>query len=298
VEQNYWRDPKNGINYQIQVQVPQDQITSVDALKALPIQGLNGDVGPLSSVAEVKAITKVGEYDRYDMQRTVSVIANFHGIDLGHAASQVKKKLAAIVNSRPRGTEVHMRGQVPALEEMLKGLSGGLALAILVVFLLLSANFESLTLSFCVISTMPAVLAGSLSFLLLTRSTLNIESFMGIIMAIGVAVANAILLVTFAERTRKSTRDSVAAALDGAKSRLRPILMTSGAMLVGMIPMAAALGEGGEQTAPLGRAVLGGVLGATTATLFVLPLVFAWVQNNRSVVSNSLDPTDHESSHH
>jgi len=144
---------------------------------------------------------------------------------------------------------------------------------------------------------MPAVLMGALVALSVTNSSLNIESFMGTIMSIGVAVANAILLVTFAERARKESKNSTTAALEGAQSRLRPILMTSGAMLVGMLPMALALGEGGEQTAPLGRAVLGGVLGSTMATLFILPLVFSWIQRRRTVEGASLDPFDHQSRH-
>jgi multidrug efflux pump subunit AcrB len=164
-----------------------------------------------------------------------------------------------------------------------------------VVFLLLAANFESLPLALAVLSTVPAVLSGALLMLLATRTSLNIESFMGTIMGIGVAVANAILLVTFSERARKENANAVEAAIQGAKSRLRPILMTSFAMLAGMLPMALGLGEGGEQTAPLGRAVLGGVIGSTFATLLFLPLVFAWIQGSRPIAGASLDPTDKES---
>jgi multidrug efflux pump subunit AcrB len=229
------------------------------------------------------------------MQRMVSVIANLHGIDLGHAAQQITERLKPLIPQRPHGTEKHIRGQMPALTQMFKGLSVGLGLAVLVVFLLLAANFEALSLACCVLSTVPAVLVGSLLMLMITRTTLNIESFMGTIMAIGVAVANAILLVTFAERSRKFNSDATHAAMEGAHSRLRPILMTSGAMLVGMLPMASALGEGGEQTAPLGRAVLGGVLGSTLATLFILPLVFSWIQSRRTTDGASLDPDDPQS---
>ena len=292
IVQNYWRDVKNGINYQVQVQVPQKKINSIAELEKLPIQGMNGDTNPLKFFAKVTPTTKTGEYDRYNMQRTVSVTANLQGIDLGHAAKLIDEKIKSVIGGKPKGTEIHMRGQIPALEQMLEGLSGGLFLAIIVVFLLLSANYESVTLSICVLSTVPGVLAGSLAMLYLTHTTLNIESFMGLIMGIGVAVANAILLVTFAERSRKECGDSTLGAIYGAKSRLRPILMTSGAMLAGMLPMALALGEGGEQTAPLGRAVLGAVLGSTFATLFLLPLVFSWIQKSRLTTSASLDPDD------
>ncbi|MBI3555816.1 MAG: efflux RND transporter permease subunit [Deltaproteobacteria bacterium] len=293
--QNYWRDAKNGINYQVQVQVPQRHINSLVDLEKLPIQGLSGDANPLKFYAHVAPSTKIGEYDRYNMQRTVSVTANLHGIDLGHAATIINERLAAIADRKPRGTEVRVIGQIPALKQMLSSLGGGLVLAIGVVFLLLAANFESVWLALAVLSTMPAVIAGSLMLLIVTGTTLNIESFMGTILGVGVAVANAILLVTFAEHARKKFKDSAQGAVEGALTRLRPILMTGGAMLAGMMPMALALGEGGEQTAPLGRAVIGGLLGSTAATLFLLPLAFAWIQNKRTTQGPSLDPDDSQS---
>jgi len=169
-------------------------------------------------------------------------------------------------------------------------------LAVVVIFLLLAANFQSLKLSFAVISTVPAVIAGVVLMLWLTRTTLNIQSFMGAIMAVGVAVANAILLVTFAERSRRSGASAAEAAVEGARSRLRPILMTSTAMIAGMVPMALGLGEGGEQTAPLGRAVVGGLMVATLATLLVLPPIFALTQARAHRRSASLDPTDPQNS--
>jgi multidrug efflux pump subunit AcrB len=292
IDQNYWRDPSNGINYQVQVQVPQNIIKSASDLANAPIQSANGDVHSLSFFGDIKKVEKVGEYDRYDMRRMVSVTANLNGIDLFHAKVKIQKALDDLSKNLPRGLTIKFKGQVPALEEMLPSLAGGLAIAIIVVLLLLSANFESITLSLAVISTMPLVLLGVVAALLITHSTLNIESFMGTIMSVGVAVANAILVVTFSELNRIEINDSCRAAIMGAKSRLRPILMTSGAMLVGMIPMALGHGEGGEQIAPLGRAVMGGVVGATTATLFVLPIVFALLQNKRSIRGNSLHPDD------
>jgi multidrug efflux pump subunit AcrB len=177
---------------------------------------------------------------------------------------------------------------------MLDGLRTGLLMAILVVFLLLAANFQSLKLSLVVVSTAPAVIAGVALTLWLTGTTLNIQSFMGAIMAVGVAVANAILLVTFAERTRMAGASADAAAVEGAQTRLRPILMTSAAMIAGMLPMALGLGEGAEQTAPLGRAVVGGLAVATFATLLILPSVFAIVQARAHRRSASLDPDEEE----
>jgi multidrug efflux pump subunit AcrB len=167
-----------------------------------------------------------------------------------------------------------------------------LLVAVLVVYLLLAANFQSLRLAFVVLSTVPAVICGVVFLLLVTRTSLNIQSFMGAIMAIGVAVANAILLVTFAEEYRRTGNSAIAAAIHGAKSRMRPILMTSLAMIAGMVPMASGVGEGSQQTAPLARAVIGGLLFATGATLLLLPIVFSIIQDRAGVQSPSLDPDD------
>jgi len=179
---------------------------------------------------------------------------------------------------------------------MLDGLRRGLLMAVAVIFLLLAANFQSWRLPLLVVSTAPAVLAGVLLMLWWTGTTLNIQSFMGAIMAVGVAVANAILLVTFAERSRMAGAGAAEAAVEGARSRLRPILMTSTAMIAGMAPMALGLGEGGAQTAPLGRAVVGGLAAATVATLLVLPSLFALVQARAPRRSASLDPDDPQNS--
>jgi len=189
-----------------------------------------------------------------------------------------------------------MRGQVVPMREMLDGLRRGVALAVAAIFLLLTAHFQSVKLSLIVMSTVPAVLAGVELALWLTGTTLNLQSFMGTIMAVGVAVANAILLVTFAERSRMGGAAADAAAIEGAKSRLRPILMTSAAMIAGMMPMALGLDEGGGQTAPLGRAVVGGLAVATVATLFVLPAVFALAQTRSHRRSASLVLGEEESS--
>jgi multidrug efflux pump subunit AcrB len=178
------------------------------------------------------------------------------------------------------------------MEQMLGGLQTGLLLAVVVIFLLLAANFQSLKLSAVVLSTTPAAIAGVVIALAVTGTTLNIQSFMGAIMAVGVAVANAILLATFAERSRMAGAAAASAAVEGAVSRLRPILMTSFAMIAGMLPLAIGIGEGGEQTAPLGRAVVGGLAVATLATLVVLPAVFAIVQANAHCRPASLDPDD------
>ncbi len=188
-----------------------------------------------------------------------------------------------------------MTRQIAPMRETLTSVSAGLGVAIVVIFLLLAANFQSLRLALVVLSTVPAVLAGVVLILLATRTTLNIESFMGAIMAIGVAVANAILLVTFAEQARRRSGSALDAAIEAAGARLRPVLMTSAAMIAGMMPMALAFGEGAEATAPLGRAVIGGLAVATLATLTIVPSVFTLVQARAPVRSMSMDPDDPES---
>jgi multidrug efflux pump subunit AcrB len=210
----------------------------------------------------------------------------------------IRAAIAALGPAPEARTKIDYRGQIIPLEQLLDGFRSGLIIAVVVIFLLIAANFESLKLSFAVISTVPAVLTGVVLTLWLTGTTLNIQSAMGAIMAVGVAVANAILLVTFAERARVQGGNALAAAVEGGRSRLRPILMTSFAMIAGMMPLALGAGESGDQTAPLGRAVVGGLALATLATLFVLPACFALLRKNSSTRSSSLDPDDPLSVHH
>ena len=292
---NFWADPNSGVAYQIQVQIPQNYMDSVEEAENIPVTYRNGQAVLLRNIASVTEGTTVGQYERYNMQRMITVTANLGGADLGSVAQQVMKAIKELGNPPPR-VSVAMRGQVVPMQQMLDGLRTGLLLAVVVIFLLLAANFQSVKLSVIVVSTVPAVIAGVALTLWVTGTTLNIQSFMGAIMAIGVAVANAILLVTFAERSRLGGSAADAAAVDGAQSRLRPILMTSLAMIAGMMPMALGLGEGGQQTAPLGRAVVGGLAVATLATLLVLPSVFAIVQARAHRRSASVDPDDPSSS--
>ncbi len=294
---NYWADPNSGVAYQIQVQVPQTNMNSLEAAQNLPVGNRDGKSILLRNIASVKEGTTIGQYERYNMQRMVTVTANLADTDLGTATRQVTQALKE-AGAPPPKVSVALRGQVVPMQQMFAGLRTGLLLAVVIVFLLLMANFESVKLALIVVSTVPAVIAGVALSLWITHTTLNIQSFMGAIMAVGVAVANAILLVTFAERHRMTGAGSVDSAIEGAQSRLRPILMTSLAMIAGMIPMALGLGEGGEQTAPLGRAVVGGLAAATIATLLVLPSVFALLRGRASTRSVSLDPDDPLSGHH
>jgi multidrug efflux pump subunit AcrB len=295
---NYWPDPKTGIGYLVQVEIPYAIMDSVKQVETIPIQRAGGSRQLLlRDVATVTPGTMPGQFNRYNMKRSVSLTANIVGEDLGRVARSVAAAIKR-AGDPPKGATVDVRGQIAPMNEMLKGLSYGLMAAIVVILLLLTANFQSIRLAMVVISTMPAVIAGVVVALWLTRTTLNIQSFMGAIMAIGVAVANAILLVTFAERNRvEGAVGAAEAAVAGSRGRLRPILMTSCAMTAGMIPMALGWGEGAEQTAPLGRAVIGGLVAATLATLVILPTVFALVQANAGHQSASLDPDDPASSH-
>jgi multidrug efflux pump subunit AcrB len=288
---NFWADPNSGVSYNLQVQIPQARTTSLEDLRNVPVSTDNRDSLLLRNVATIAPGTAVGQYERYNMARVISITANIHGSDLGHVTRQIGQVIAEVGAPPPR-TNVNLRGQAVPMQELLSGFRSGLLLAIVMIFLMLAANFQSLRLSLAVVSTVPAVILGVVLMLKFTGTTLNIQSAMGAIMAIGVAVANAILLVTFAERSRMGGATAADAGVEGAASRLRPILMTSLAMIAGMLPMALGLGEGGQQTAPLGRAVIGGLALGTLATLFVLPAVFAIVQARAHRRSISLDPDD------
>jgi multidrug efflux pump subunit AcrB len=297
VAPNYWADPRTGIAFQVQVQVPQPRMKTLEDLRVVPVTA--GSAGRtaqplLGDLARIDNATIVGEYDRVNGQRMVTLTANVSGEDLGRATAHVREAIAR-AGTPPRGTTVTVRGQMAAMTGTFTNITAGLLVAVVVIFLLLAANFQSLRLAFVVVSTVPAVLAGVGLILLATRTTLNIQSFMGAIMAIGVAVANAILLVTFAEQTRRHGVSALDTAIEAARARMRPVLMTSAAMIAGMIPMALAFGEGAEATAPLGRAVIGGLAGATLATLIVLPSVYSLVQQSAKIVSPSLDPDDPDS---
>jgi multidrug efflux pump subunit AcrB len=295
---NYWPDPKSGIGYQVQVEIPYAIMDSVSQVETVPIQRPGGPQLLLRDVARVAPGIMPGEYDRYNMKRTVTLTANYAGEDLGRVARHLTRALKAAGNP-PKEVTVEVRGQVAPMEEILGGLTIGLGMAVVVILLLLTANFQSVRLALVVLSTTPAVVAGVALALALTGTTINLQSFMGAIMAIGVAVANAILLVTFAERSRRGgDADAAESAVDGAKGRLRPILMTGAAMIAGMTPMALGWGEGGEQAAPLGRAVIGGLAASTLATLVALPAVFAIVQGGAGRRSASLDPFDPASAHY
>jgi multidrug efflux pump subunit AcrB len=287
-QKNQWLDDGTQYTYQLQVQIPEYVMNTMEELKEIPL--LKGRSTPtLADVADFKITHEPGEYDRTGPRRFLTVTANIYKKDLGTATSDVQKVLKSI-GKPPAGLVPEVKGMSNLLTETLSSLQNGLLFAILVIFLLLAANYQSFKLSLTVLSTIPAVILGSLTALLLTGSTLNLQSYMGMIMSTGVSVANAILIVTNGESLRLKYRDSTKSAITAASIRLRPILMTSLAMIAGMIPMASGMGEAGEQSAPLGRAVIGGLFASTLAALFILPLVFAWIQDKTTLESPDLMP--------
>ena len=292
-DKNIWVDEKAGLSYNVQVQVPLNQMKSTDDMNEISLLR-NSNRPVLSDVASITPGVTYGENDNLGAMPYLSVTANLNDKDLGTAAEDVKAVLASL-GELPRGLFIEPIGLTKVLDETLSSLQSGLLVAIVVIFLMLSANFQSFKVSFVILTTVPAVVLGSLLLLTLTGSTLNLQSYMGIIMSVGVSIANAVLLITNAEQLRRQNGDALASAKEAASLRLRPIIMTSVAMIAGMLPMAIGHGEGGDQVSPLGRAVIGGLLFSTFAVLIILPSVFAWVQGKTTTASPSLDPTDKDS---
>jgi multidrug efflux pump subunit AcrB len=295
-DKNVWLDEKVGLGYSVQVEVPEYNMASINDIKEIPILS-NSPTPVLGDVAEIKHDTTYGENDNIGSLPVLSVTANLNHMDLGTATDDVQKAVNSL-GKLPRGTSVEMKGLSQTLNETLGSLQNGLIVAIVVIFLMLAANFQSFKVSLVVLSTVPAVIAGSLILLKLTGATLNLQSYMGMIMSVGVSIANSVLMITNAEHLRMHNGNALESAREAAALRMRPILMTSVAMVAGMIPMASGLGEGGDQASPLARAVIGGLIASTFAALIILPLVFAWVQGKASTVSVSLDPEDKESKHY
>ena len=293
---NYWRDPASGVGYQVQVEVPFGLVKSPKDLELIPVRtNGSGDV-LVRDIGTVKEGVMPGEIDRYNMKRVVGLTGNIQDGDLGDVSERVANAIDA-AGPPPKGVSVDVRGQITPFRELFRSLTFGLAIAVVAIALMLCAYFQSLRLALIAVAPVPAVLAGVVLALFVTGSTLNLQSFMGAIMAVGVATANAILLVTFAERAGKAGMSGSDAGIEGARSRVRPILMTSCAMVAGMVPMALGVGEGGDQVAPLARAVIGGLIAATLTTLFVLPAIFAGVMGRAAATTASLSPFDPESRH-
>ncbi|ODS88289.1 MAG: acriflavin resistance protein [Chryseobacterium sp. SCN 40-13] len=296
-DKNLWIDPVSGLVFQVQVQIPERIMQSEERLRSLPLKA--GSLRPvLEDVATISRTTAPAQVNRKGPNRYVTVVANVYGKDLG-TASQAVKQAITDAGEPPRGTTVWTEGTLQLLDDTLSSLLAGLGVAIIVIFLMLAAYYQSFKVPLVILSVLPAVIAGSLTLLFLTGSTLNLQSYMGIIMSLGVSVSNAVLLVNQAEYYRKQLALKPAnAARLAASSRMRPVLMTAAAMFAGMLPMALGLGDGGEQVAPLGRAVIGGLIASTVTILLLVPHFFSSMMSRTSIISPSLDPDDDESKYY
>jgi multidrug efflux pump subunit AcrB len=277
----FWVDPKTRVSYNIATQTPQYRMTSLQDLQNVPVNPLVAPTGAsvpqsiLASLISLKRGTGMAVVSHYNISPVIDIFGSVQGRDLGAVASDINKIIGATQKQLPRGTRVVLSGQVRTMRTSYVGLLTGLAFSIVLVYLLIVVNFQSWLDPFIIITALPAALAGIAWFLFATFTTLSVPALMGAIMTMGVATANSILVVSFASEQMEAGKDSVAAATEAGFTRFRPVLMTALAMIIGMVPMALGLGDGGEQNAPLGRAVIGGLLFATVSTLFFVPIVFS-----------------------
>ena len=297
---NYWLDPKNGVSYLVAVQTPQYNVNNIADLGNTSVVA-NGQSGTLSNLSTFGRGKSAQVISHYNVQPVFDIYANVQGRDLGGVARDINKIIATYDKKLPRGTTVVMRGQVSSMNAAFIGLGFGLLFAILLVYFLMVVNFQSWLDPFIIITALPGALSGILWILFVTQTTFSVPSLMGAIMCIGVATANSILLVTFANGRRAEGDDAFQAALAAGYTRLRPVLMTAAAMIIGMLPMALGLGEGGEQNAPLGRAVIGGLSVATFTTLFFVPIVYSALRKKQPMVDHDEEEAEkevHAEGHH
>jgi multidrug efflux pump subunit AcrB len=278
---NEWLNPQNGVNYQVVVQTPQYRIDSMQSLARTPVTAPSGNASQLlGNLANFQRDVTPVIINHFNIQPVYDIYADTDQRDLGGVSSAIQKIMHKAEEDLPVGTTLHLRGEVQTMSESFLRLGLGIIFAILLVYLLMAVNFQSWIDPLIILMALPVAFAGVLWVLFLTGTTFNVPSLMGAIMTIGVATANSILLVVFANDERAAGKDSVEAALSAGFTRLRPVCMTALAMIIGMMPMALALGEGGEQNAPLGRAVIGGLLCATLGTLFAVPIMYSWLRTD------------------
>ena len=277
---NFWLNPRNEVTYQMAVQAPQYRMTNLQDLMDIPVVSQQGPQ-LMGNLVQLSPTVRPATVNHYDVQPVIDVYASTQDRDLGSVAADTNQVLKTFENHLPRGTHIVVRGQVATMRSSFVGLGMGLAGAILLVYLLIVINFQSWLDPFIIITALPGALAGICWFLLLTHTTLNVPSLTGAVMCMGVATANSILMVSFAREQMDEGVPAIKAAVAAGYTRIRPVLMTALAMIIGMLPMALGFGEGGEQNAPLGRAVIGGLLFATVATLFFVPSVFAIFHSRR-----------------
>jgi CzcA family heavy metal efflux pump len=279
VAPTYYLDPKNGVSYSIVMQTPQYQLDSLSSLETLPMTSASGTPTPviLGGIADITRTTSNAVVSQYDIQSMVQIYATPQGRDLGSVAADIRKTIAENAKELPKGSTVALVGQVQTMESSFSGLLFGLLGAVVLIYLLIVVNFQSWSDPFVIITALPAALAGIVWMLFITHTTLSVPALTGAIMCMGVATANSVLVISFARERFAELGDPIAAALEAGFVRIRPVMMTALAMIIGMLPMALGLGEGGEQNAPLGRAVIGGLVFATVATLMFVPVVFSMV---------------------
>jgi multidrug efflux pump subunit AcrB len=293
---NFWLNPKNGVSYSIAVQTPQYRISTLDDLRTIPItssmpppatpgmpgvMGSSGNAQLFENLTTMSRMQEAAVSSHYNVQPVIDIYAGVQGTDLGSVATQVAKITDEAQKHLPTGSHLVTRGQVATMRSSFTGLYGGLAFAIVLVYFLLVVNFQSWSEAFIIITALPGALAGICWMLFLTHTSLSVPALMGAIMSIGVATSNSVLVITFANERFGETKDALRSALEAGATRLRPVIMTATAMMIGMVPMALGLGEGGEQNAPLGRAVIGGLMFATIATLFFVPTIFCLIHSRR-----------------
>ena len=278
---NFWLNRKNGVSYNIAIQTPQYHMTSVQDLMNTPVTGAQTTPQVLGNLVQLTPAARPAVVNHYNVQPVIDVYASTQGRDLGGVASDIMKALKPFQDHLPRGTQIVVRGQIETMESSFFGLGVGLLGAIVLVYLLIVVNFQSWLDPFIIITALPGALAGICWFLLITRTTLSVPSLTGAVMCMGVATSNSILLVSFSRDRMNAGAPARQAALEAGHTRIRPVIMTALAMIIGMVPMALGFGEGGEQNAPLGRAVIGGLLFATVATLFFVPSVFTIIHGRR-----------------
>ncbi|NJD05780.1 MAG: efflux RND transporter permease subunit, partial [Methylococcaceae bacterium] len=279
----YWLNPQNGVTYPIVMQTPTYQLDSLAALQNLPITSAASEAPQvLGGIADIRRRASSAVVSHYDIQHLVQIFANTQGRDLGGVAADIQKLVDEAAGELPKGSVVVLQGQFKTMNGAYSGLLFGLAGAIVLIYLLIVVNFQSWADPFVIITALPAALAGIVWMLFATGTTLSVPALTGVIMCMGVATANSVLVVSFARERLDQTGDALAAALEAGFVRCRPVLMTALAMVIGMTPMALGMGEGGEQNAPLGRAVIGGLIFATVSTLLLVPVVFTLVHSRAS----------------
>jgi multidrug efflux pump subunit AcrB len=277
----FWLNPKNGVSYSIAAQSPQYEMDSFQDLRNIPVVTVNGAPQILASLAGIQRGAGLAEVSHYNIAPVIDIFGAVHGTDLGSVATQVQRIIARDRSKLARGSSITIRGQIETMRSSFEGLFAGLAFSIVLVYMLIVINFQSWLDPFIIISALPAALAGIVWFLFLTHTTVSVPALTGSIMCMGVATANSILVVSFAKEQLPDMDSAADAALLAGYTRFRPVLMTALAMIIGMLPMALGIGEGSEQNAPLGRAVIGGLLFATVATLFFVPVFFSLLHHRR-----------------